>query len=258
MYLATEKEWKECADILSTQSAIGLDSEFTGVDFSLGQSCVNRAKIHVWSVAIQTDNLHPRGYHRAIGCVLPVSAIETFRPILENPSIVKAIHNAPVDVHAFYNSGVDIVGVVNTLSLCRWALPGRSRYNLDDICNSCLGSGKADSFNDICRIEKFRTEIKSKVVKSKVCMTCGDPAAGGFICRRRKYPHIRTEVEHITTEEKVYRDGWEYIDQHIIIPGHPLWERYEEYAMVDAVRAIEIYDFCNRVDKQTEVLWYHQ
>jgi hypothetical protein len=261
VYLATEREWVRCAERISTESAIGLDSEFTGVDFGQGQSCVNRAKIHVWSIGILTNQLHPRGYKTAVGCVLPAIAIPTFRGILENPSIVKAIHNAPVDVHAFYNAGVDVVGVVNTLSLGRWALPGRQRYNLDDVCTDCLGAGKADSFDSLFKRTKYIDVTKTKNIEHRRCLTCGEPGveANGFIgveCRRRKYPHIQTRwtvEESVTTQRK---DGSYYYDQSLVISGHELWERYVEYALVDAVRAIEFYDFCNRVDKKTEVIWY--
>lgn len=262
MYLASEREWVKCAKRLESETAIGLDSEFTGVDFSLGQSCVNRARIHVWSVGILTPEFHPRGYKVAMGCVLPAVAIPTFKYILEDCGIVKAIHNAPVDCHAFYNSGIDLKGVVNTLSLGRWCLPGRLRYNLDDICTEELGAGKADSFDDMFRKVKYVESVKTKSIEHKRCLTCGeDGVLGqdgmvGVACRRRKYPHIQTKW---TVEESVStlrREGYYYEDQSLVIPGHELWDRYLEYALVDAIRAVEFYDYCNRRTEQTEVIWY--
>lgn len=251
MYLSTEKEWSQCKKQLYKAKLFGLDSEFVGVDFSKGDSCVNKAEIHVWSVAILTNKFNPRGYYEAEAAVLPRAAIPFFRDILEDETVLKPAHNSNVDVHAFWNAGVDVLGVINTLSLARWMLPGRMRYNLDDLSTDCLGVGKADSFDSLCRVQKWKMESKWKTVKVKECLTCGR-----MVCRRRKYPHIKTVIEEQQEIIKEVKDGWEYIDQRLIIPGHPLWERYSKYAMWDAARAVEIYDFLNRIDKETEVIWY--
>ncbi len=249
MFLDTPERWKKLLAVLEKESVIGLDSEFEGVDFSSGQSCVNLAKIDVFSVAVLTSKWHPRGYHEAKGCVLPKEAIPYFKDVLENPKILKAAHNSNVDVHAFYNAGVDCQGVVNTLSLARWIRPGRLLYNLDDLCYDYLGVGKADSFKDIFVIDDIQMVNKPK--KVKVCL-CGVEK-----CRKRTYPehHKWEELRDNFVEKKV---GTKTIPLHTVRPGHELWERYVKYALVDAIRAVELYDFLVRLGERIEVdiPWY--
>lgn len=273
-WLDTEKEWDELVRILEKKRIFGLDSEFVGVDFKAGDSCVNKAEIHVWSVGVLTDQLHPRGYHVAKGAVLSRRALQydPIRKLLEDPAILKPAHNSNVDVHAFYNAGVDVQGIINTLGLARWMFPGRKTFNLDDLGTDYLGVGKTESFDDLFRRPNMITVIKEKTVK--VC-DCGVEG-----CRKRKghvaddgtvITHNKTEI---TVQEEVDKQqGWYYEDQRIVVPagyrvdgvipvvdptspGHPLWERYEAYARRDATLAMSFYDFCMRQNKQTEIPWY--
>lgn len=248
-WLDTEKEWDELVRILEKKRIFGLDSEFVGVDFKAGDSCVNKAEIHVWSVGVLTDQLHPRGYRVAKGAVLSRRALQydPIRKLLEDPAILKPAHNSNVDVHAFYNAGVDVQGIINTLGLARWMFPGRKTFNLDDLGTDYLGVGKTESFDDLFRRPNMITVIKEKIVK--VC-DCGVEG-----CRKRK-GHNKTEI---TVQEEVDKQqGWYYEDQRIVVPGHPLWERYEAYARRDATLAMSFYDFCMRQNKQTEIPWYKQ
>lgn len=261
-YLGTEKEWAELARYLTEDYAgpIGLDSEFEGVNFAEGDSCVNKADITVWSLAVLSEVLDPRGFLRGRGCVLPRSAL-AFRPftqILESPRL-KVLHNSNVDVHAFYNAGVDLDGVVNTLSLARWMMPARLTYNLDDLGVDVLGQGKTEGFNDLFRYPNIIQVEKKKTVKRCSCMSEG--------CRLRKaryVPELDIFVEHnkyeVTEVELVDKqDGWKFISQYEVCkagPDHPLWNRYIAYAQRDAVLAVELYDYLCRLKTLTEVPWY--
>lgn len=249
MFLDTPDKWKRLIDVLNKEKVIGLDSEFEGVDFSKGDSCVNLAKIDVFSVAVLTKKWNPRGFLEAKGSVLPREAIPYFKELLENPKIFKAAHNSNVDVHAFYNEGVDCQGVVNTLSLARWIRPGRLTYNLEDLSQDYLGRGKTESFKDIFVIDDIQLVNKPK--KVKVCL-CGTPK-----CRKRTFPehHKWEELQDNFVEKKV---GTKIIPLHTVRPGNVLWERYVSYALTDAVRAIELYDFLVRLGERIEVdiPWY--
>lgn len=261
-YLGTEKEWAELARYLTEDYAgpLGLDSEFEGVNFAEGDSCVNKADITVWSIACLSDILEPRGFFRAKGAVLPRAALQYPQLVkLLESSRTKVLHNSNVDVHAFFNAGVDLDGVVNSLSLARWMLPARLTYNLDDLGVDVLGHGKTESFNDLFRLPNIIQVEKTKKVRRCSCQADG--------CRLRKaryIPELDCFVEHNkyeTTEVEVVdkQDGWKFISQYEVIregPSHPLWDRYIAYAQRDAVLAVELYDYLCRLKTLTEVPWY--
>jgi DNA polymerase I-like protein with 3'-5' exonuclease and polymerase domains len=238
-YLATEKEWGKLLDyILRSRGPTGLDSEFSGVDFKSGQSCPDKARIHVWSLAVADGGYSPRGFDTAVGAVLPAEAIPFFRGYFEDAGIVKYAHNSPVDVHAFYNSGVDVLGVVNTLSLARWVYPGRLTQSLDSLSRDYLGTGKIISFKELVTIPAYVT----KMVEVKDC------DCGAARCRKRK-GHTKTiRLEAIEVEK-----GTAQIPLEDIIPGHFRWPILVEYAGQDAVMAFCLGDYLNRVAEKKEI-----
>jgi DNA polymerase I-like protein with 3'-5' exonuclease and polymerase domains len=244
-FLETTPKWKKLLQHLEQQEVVGIDSEFEGVDFSNGDSCVGKARVDVWSIAWFDDGYNARGYNTADGVVLPAEALPYFKDYLENPKYKKVAHNSSVDVHAMYNSGVDLQGVVNTLTLARWVLPGRISYSLENLCTDYLGVGKSDSFEDI-----FSYTIYEDVVKSRKVRMC---SCGEVGCRKRKGHDKIDSVEEYSKPKKA---GTGYVPLSAVRPGHSLWERYLEYARVDAIRALELYDYLSTVDWQTEVLWY--
>ena len=240
-YLQSETEWAELARYLTEDyvGPIGLDSEFEGVNFAEGDSCVNKADITVWSLAALGSILDPRGFLRASGAVLPRAALD-FRPITQilTSQRRKVLHNSNVDVHAFYNAGVDLDGVVNSLSLARWTLPGRLTYGLDDLGVDVLGHGKTESFADLFRYPNIIQVQKQKKVKRCSCQSEG--------CRLRKaryVPDLDIFVEHskyesVEVETVDKHDGWGFVSQYSVIAEgdkHPLWKRYIAYAQRDAV-----------------------
>ena len=245
MYLSTEAQWAGALERIERERVIGLDTEFYGVDFKEGHSCVNRAQVHVWSVAVLTGKMHPRGYRTATGAVLPREALPFFKGMLEDPAITKVAHNSNVDVHALYNAGIDTQGIVNTLSLSRWTLPGRQRYGLDVLCQELLGAGKADHFNDIFRFQRTTVETRWKDVTHCDCGVSG--------CRKRR-GHMKTKVSEPYDVE--VKDGWGFIPLESVVPGHPLWERLVVYAEVDAVRALELHDRLIRSKQEIEIPYY--
>lgn len=260
MFLTKRSQWIGLVDYVRSQpeQLMGLDSEFEGVNFDAGDSCVNRADIVVFSVGVLTGQLHPRGYFRSVGSVLPVDALAEplVKELLEDPNVIKPAHNSNVDVHAFYNKGVDCKGVVNTLSFARWVFPGRLTYNLDDLGVDLLGEGKTESFFDLLRIPKYENIPKQKIAKKKAC-ACGEVG-----CRKRKprdgVIHDKTPYEEIEEYVIEKRVGWNFISQKEIIAdvNHPLRARYLAYAQRDATLAVSLYDYLRRQTIQTEIPWY--
>lgn len=249
MFLENQSDWDELVDVLLKQKYIGFDTEFEGVDFSKKESCVNNAKIDIWSIAIFNGKYHPRDYSMAEGCTLPVEAIPTLKPILESPNIYKVAHNSNVDRHAMKNHGVRMQGLINTLSFARWVLPGLESYTLENLCSEYLGVGKADSFDDIFGYDNLQWVNVPKKAKKCFCGKIG--------CRLRKPPHD-TKIE-ITVDNLVQKKvGRSFIPLHSVRPDHPLWTRYEKYACVDSIRSLELFDYLYRYgnSKKAEIIWY--
>ena len=229
LYLDKPAQWKKLIDfIYSDNNPIGLDSEFTGVDFDVGNNCVGRAVLDVWSIAVFNGKMHPRGYECATGYVLPRQSLFHFKKLLEDESISKAAHNSTVDVHTFYNAGVDVRGVVDTLHLSRFTYPGKFRYGLDILSKEFLDESKFMSFHDLCSIPAFVT----KQIQIKKC-ECGEDG-----CRKRK-----GHVKYMVTEDVDVEHGTTDIPISDITPGHARWNDKVEYAAQDAVLALSLYDY---------------
>jgi hypothetical protein len=237
---------------------MGLDSEYEGVvhnakeiddDCYWKTSVVRNGEIVVFSVGFLSGDLHPRGYEKAKGAVLHRRALEysPFRRLLEDPGVLKPSHNSNVECHAFYNKGIDLLGIINTLSLARWMLPGELAYNLDSLSTKYLGEGKTESFDDLMYIPNMIVVAKEKKVKVCDCGVVG--------CRKRK-GHVKTEV--IEIEEVDKQAGWIRLNQFDIAdnPSHSLHQRYLAYARRDATLAVSLYDFLLRINTKTEVPWY--
>lgn len=246
-YVDTPEKWRKLAKYLETVEVFGWDTEFEGVDFGKGQSCVNRAKLDLWSVAVYDGGYSPRGFNTAKGYVLPPESLPYFKCVLENPAILKPAHNSNVDCHCMYNAGVDVQGVINTLTLYRWIAPGKFLYGIDVLGEEYLGKGKTEGFSDIFEEDVIGTV--TKLVDVKVC-SCG--VAG---CRKRKGHEKSVEVGYEYTEKVI---GTRIIPLHEVRPGHHLWTRYVDYAARDAVLALELYDYASTLDWNTEVVWYKE
>lgn len=270
MWLKTKDQWIKLLNYLNKlkgeDRVCGLDSEFYGVDFAKKQSCCLNAKIHVWSLAVYADGADaysPRGYRKAKGCVLPADSILFFKDFLEDETFIKAAHNSNVDVHAFYNHGVDVLGIVNTLSLSRWLRPGRmfqrvgheivkrkKPYSLESMATDELGVGKADDYNDMFRFEKM---VEKVTVEDLIICRCG-----ALKCKSKGYPHIKDKAITRKITKMVPgtgEDKYDYIPLTDVVEGHELWERFLTYAKMDAVRALELYGKLNQTTTLTEVPW---
>ena len=211
---------------------IGIDSEFDGVDFSDGDNCVNRSKLDVWSIALFDGGLHPRGYSTARGVVLSSSVLPVFREVLSNVNIKKYAHNSTVDVHTFNNHGVDVLGVVDTLSLARWTFPERILYGLDVLSREFLDQSKFTSFKELCGEPIF----EERPIEYKTC-SCGVER-----CRKRKGHTKNVEI----VMEMVDTGKISTVPISSITPEHTRWRMKLDYAAQDAVLSLCLGDYCNR------------
>lgn len=231
----------------------GLDTEFYGVQVGK-QSCVARARVHIWSVAVPRWPvvISPRGTPICDAAVLGSGA-------LLEPGIIhwltsnapKFVHNLPVDAHAFGNMGINLGGGLNTLALARWAWPERARgagFTLDALGRDFLGIGKMSEFKEV-----FSEEITEYNVRTKRISYC---ECGANPCRKRVTSpgHRRLErLEETRIPKQVVRE----IPLESVGPDHPRWEPALDYAAQDAVLAHGVGTLALRTmeGKKVDVPW---
>jgi hypothetical protein len=264
-YLDREDQWVALAKIARNNVA-GLDSEFFGCDLSRNsvETTTHRARVHVWSVAFRTAQLHPRGYHLACSYVMPAEAL--FHPDivawLTDPACIKWAHNKGMEIHAIENTwrtagllGSIVLGVRDTLSLSRWCLParvvpGQGGYALDDLGESLLGRGKTESFEDILAVPNEVEIERRKTTHRNVCICGATP------CRQRiSDEHRRERVTSVDRWTETVVRGTRLLPLETIRPGHERWPRLVPYAGVDAELALELEEYLMRNFKERVLPW---
>jgi hypothetical protein len=233
VWLDTPEQWDELAARCRHAGIIGLDTEFYGLDVRK-ESCVGKARVHVWSVAIRTKRMDPLGFHRARGWVLPAEALlhPSLREMLEDAAVEKCVHNQPVDDHAIHNHGVKLRGCRNTLDLARWAWPHLLSFGLKDLMLEMLHKTPVCEYVDVVRDVRRVTVAKTKKIKVSTC------SCGVLGCRKRK-GHDKTKS---VAEETVFEERDEKYEHPLesIVPGHPRFPLLVDYAAVDAIAALEL------------------
>jgi hypothetical protein len=235
-YLDTPAQWRVLAKQARKAGVVGLDTEFYGLDVRK-QSCVGRARVHVWSLAIRTGRRSPLGFARARGWVLPAAALldPAVKSLLEDAEVTKAVHNQPVDDHAIHNHGVQLAGCINTLGLARWAWPElitQGGFGLKNLMFVKLRREPVCEFDDV--LSDVRTVQVDKTRKKRLSQcSCGTPG-----CRARK-GHEKTKVEVVETVTIEKEEDFQYALEEIL-PGHMRWNLLMKYAAEDAVAALEV------------------
>lgn len=244
-YLDEPWQWDALVTLCRAAGGFGCDSEFDGLNVGK-QSCVGRARVHVWSVAVRTDRLDPRGYHRCRGYVLPASSLDytPLRALLEDESVRKDLHNQSVDDHAFHNHGIRLRGARNTLGLVRWYRPELvnepGRFKLKSLMHSMLGRSPVCTFKELVSYERQVQVPKEKQVTRQEC-SCGVEG-----CRKRKGHEKREWLETVTVyREKTERGEYPLRD---IVKGHERFPLLCEYAVEDAVAAEQLGELCDETD----------
>lgn len=240
IWVGTEDEANRAITSIREYPVAGVDSEFTGVQIGK-ESCVGKARIHVFSVAAPTGPLLPTGVNQATAYVFagPLALCPSVKEWLEDDTIIKPVHNQPVDSHAFRNAGIRLRGAVNTLAMARYWFPERAKYegfDLDSLGRDFLSQGKTEDFDDLLGYDDF--ELRTHEVTKQRC------ACGVLGCRKRLSPHDVKQPERVNVEykAKVRR----HLDLFGLNPKHPLWPRYLAYAAWDAVLALWLYQYMLR------------
>jgi len=254
-YLDDPAAWDVLAEVVRAAGVCGLDSEFYGLDVRK-ESCVGRARVHVWSIAVRTRKRSALGFHCAVGWVLPMAALlhPSLRAVLEDPSIQKDIHNQPVDDHTFHNHGVKLRGAFNTLGYARWKWPWlvtQGGFGLKNLMLVKLRRPPIAEFKDVVADTRQIEIRKQKIVERGAC-SCGVDG-----CRKRKPEqvevfgmdnakllevverlHIKTRVKETVEEVKLKDEKFQH-PLESILPGHKRWELLVRYAAEDAIAALE-------------------
>lgn len=250
-YLDRPEQWAALVRLVRLVGCCGLDTEFYNVDPS-AQSCVGRAKIHVWSIAVRTKRLSPLGFHYCRGWMLPAAALEfpALKELLEDAAIRKELHNQPVDSHAFRNHGVILRGGRNTLGLVRWTHPGLinqpGRFKLKALMVSLLRREPICSFKQVVGFTWIEWVPRLKKVKVSLC-SCGE--AG---CRKRKGHEKTKRVDEVTVYRERKVDDEYPLESILPADGyrleHPRWALLILYAIEDAIAALQIAELADEAE----------
>lgn len=234
-YLSEPDQWQRLCAYLLNQRDVGLDTE------GMGFKTPGPKRVTVWSVAGFNGKQSPRGYSLATGYVLPAVALETFKPLLLSRTVTKWLHNAPADTRAIHDTaGIVLQAAKCTLQYTRVAIPDLDSYGLKPLACKILGKPYRPGFADIMAYE--RTDLKSTWVTTKTC-ACGE--AG---CRKRKLPmHAKTETTEELVTESIVKAEYTAEDMH---PGHERWDKWVDYALEDAVDALELASYLNNLKPQ--------
>jgi len=248
-YVCTESEAQEMIREVTKYGIAGLDTEFYGCDIRT-ESPVGRTTCHVFSVAVPSGPLLPRGFHESQSWVVAGSllASPSVKSWLEDARFTKAVHNQAVDHHTIRNHGVHLKGAQNTLAMARFWWPHRAKregFDLDSLGVDYCGAGKTESFDGLLGYDAV--EIREHLVWKKRC------ACGVISCMKKKPPHDVKEPEEVLAEWKAR------VRRHIPLtdlnPSHPLWARYLAYAAWDAVLALWIYELMMREKQERPYPW---
>lgn len=240
-YLSKPAQWDKMVELVRAAGVCGFDTEFYGADPSK-QSLVGKSRIHVWSIAIRTAKMGPRGYRLCRGWCLPAAALDhpPVRALLEDAKVKKLIHSQSVDHHSLMNHGIDLKGGFNTLGYVRWMRPGLintpGRFKLKALMMSLLGRPPVCTFNDVVSDERIIQVLCKHKKKVKGC-ACEVPK-----CRKRKADPDGTRHDKYTDYIDAYREKKEKFKHALesIVPGHPRWDLLVRYSIEDSVAALQI------------------
>ncbi len=221
---------------IGKERIVAIDTETVGVD-PTSESAVGKGRIFCWSLAYLEPALgrNSRGQVRGQGVFLPAwgpwgrHLLAELKPWLESTSL-KVGHNLwGFDRHIFRNHGIDLGGIVDTLTLSRLNDPG-GRHGLKVLMKDLLGYEFAD-YKDLFRRRK-RGEVKSDPIR--------------YVNRKINGQTIRTLLGGESTQ--VYA-GFEQLSLDELTAQH--LQTLITYSVLDAVACMELYSpLAARVEKR--------
>lgn len=246
--------WPKLAKRLRDAGEFGVDTETYGQPDKTSPQ--HRARIHCWSVGVLYGSPGPRGYRQAAGAVLPRAALDCreLRDLLCDPGVPKWAHNAPHDIHALTNEGLQVSGIEDTLQWLRVACPGHENYGLKAAEQWALGLPDRPTFKQLVTHQVDVVKVKRENHRGCIC--------GKSPCRARTTsdwldddgvwrPHLRVGWKTFHPVVKQVEARYEVTD---FVEGHPKWQQWIEYSLADAVRGIQLVDWL-RSRKQVVAPW---
>lgn len=240
-YADSPAAWDRVVEVCRRAGKVGFDTETYGHNIE-DTSAPHRARVHVWSLAVRTGAIHPRGFRKAKGVMLSAAALE-YRPIirlLEDEEVIKLAHNLPHDQHSVRNHGIRLRGGIDTLPKCRLVLTDEVSHSLKPLMERKLGR-KVITFKEVVAVPN--EVVKVKVTKHKACV-CGTEG-----CRRRGPAHPRVKWRKFTPERVI--KGLRNLPLESIVPGHFRFPLLTVYAIQDAEGVLEIDDYTDRAEVWT-------
>lgn len=243
-YLDTPASWDAVVRACQEKKVVGLDTETYGHNVKTSTPA-HRAKIDVWSLALSTGTLSPRGYKIARACVLPLDAAlyPPMKEMLESQDILHVFHNAHHDQHSFANHGVCVGAVFDTLDAVRLVYPGLAcGYSLKPLRIELLGKQGREGFKDLTAPIDEEYQV-AKPAKACVC--------GAEKCRKTEKKwgdeHSKIQIVEMVTKTRKVPCPIESI-----VFGHPRWSAKLDYAGDDAADGLELYDLIQRRLRERE------
>ena len=225
--------WGPVIEACHRLGIVAVDSETYGHDVTTS-SPAHRAVVDVWSIALPTGELDPRGYERYRGAVLPAVALSHpgWVEVLESDDILKVLHNAGHDAHAFANHGVNMSNWVDTLDLLRLILPDRFKFDLKAAEVEVLGMpARPDYMGLVGTVERY--EVRERLP----CPLPQDEEHDPARCNRRTCGHQRPLV--VTVKERPGKP----LAIEAIGPDHERWAAKLDYSAADSVGAGQLYSY---------------
>lgn len=254
-WLDKPEQWDPVIKSCYQRGVMGCDTETYGHNVKTSTPAF-RAKIDVWSLALSTPKLSPRGYHIARACVLPLEAAlyGPMREMLESDKVLHVFHNAHHDQHAFANHGIELGAVYDTLDAVRLLWPGMDEgYYLKPLRANLLGKPAREGFKKKGKNGDpgLTDPLETQVVTAKQVKVC---SCGNDKCRKSEE---KWGDEHSKEMVPVYTTKTVKVPCPIesIVPGHPRWLRKLNYAGDDAVDGLELYELIQmRIQQQDKLL----
>ena len=175
--------------------------------------------------------------------------------MLADPGVRKWAHNAPHDRHSLENEGVEVEGLEDSLQWLRVAVPGMKDYGLKEAEQWALGYEPRPGF-----LETVTHDVEVVTARRRKESGC---VCGAKPCRAKRTAdwwdgtafrlHERVSWKVFTPVKRVVQERWAVTD---FVPGHPRWEAWLQYSLLDAVRGMELVSWLrNRRQRAVSYPW---
>ena len=128
--VGTEEDMLKLCDFFMTKSFLSLDTETTStntIDAELVGLSFSVSENEAFYVPVPADRQQAQ------------NIVNIFKPVYENPSILKIGQNIKYDMEVLANYGVELAGEMFDTMLAHYLLQPEQRHNMDDMAETYLG-----------------------------------------------------------------------------------------------------------------------